>query len=167
MVGVQMESVGGHQYPPRSLTPQNGSGSAGPENLLKIVSCAEAEDWKNWCCRSKWNRWVAINIHLDHSSLLRKQWSRLRWVPPWGANFADLAIGFVQDVVDLLEDVLDLDVSSVGSSWRIWAKLSIVAFLFFSRASSRKIFIGSPPPSSFFPSTMGGCLGCEVELLIP
>ena len=46
MVGVQMDSVGGHQYFPRSLSPQNGSGSAGPKNLLKIVSCAEAEKLK-------------------------------------------------------------------------------------------------------------------------
>ena len=43
MVGVQMEYMGGHQYPPRSLRPQNGSRSGGPENLLKIVSCAECE----------------------------------------------------------------------------------------------------------------------------
>ena len=46
MVGVQMDLVGGHQYPPRSLSPQNSSGSAGPENQLKIVSCAEAEKLK-------------------------------------------------------------------------------------------------------------------------
>ena len=46
MVGVQMESVGGHQYPPRSLSPQNDSGSAGLENLLKITSCVEAEKMK-------------------------------------------------------------------------------------------------------------------------
>ena len=46
MVRVQMESVGGHQYPPRSLSPQNGSGSARLENLLKIVSCAEIETLK-------------------------------------------------------------------------------------------------------------------------
>ena len=51
MVGVQMDSVGGHQYPPRSLSPQNGSGSAGPENLLKIVSCAEAEKLKELMLR--------------------------------------------------------------------------------------------------------------------
>ena len=42
MVGVQMEYVDGHKYPPGSLRPQNDSGSAGPENLLKIVSCC----WK-------------------------------------------------------------------------------------------------------------------------
>ena len=41
MVGVQMDSMGGHQYPPRLLMPQNGSGCAGPENLLQIISCAE------------------------------------------------------------------------------------------------------------------------------
>ena len=46
MVGVQMDSVGGHQYPPGSLSPKNGSGCAGPENLLKIVSCDEAEKLK-------------------------------------------------------------------------------------------------------------------------
>ena len=43
MVGVQMDSVGGHQYPLGLLMPQNGSGCTGPENLLKIVSCAECE----------------------------------------------------------------------------------------------------------------------------
>ena len=46
MVGPQVEYVGGHQYPPGSLSPQNGSGSAGPKNLLKIVSCVEAEKLK-------------------------------------------------------------------------------------------------------------------------
>ena len=46
MVGVQMDSVGGHQYPPRSLSPKNGSRSARPESLLKIVSCAKAEKLK-------------------------------------------------------------------------------------------------------------------------
>ena len=46
MVGVQMDSVDGHQYAPGSLSPQNGSGSAEPENLLKIVSCFEAEKLK-------------------------------------------------------------------------------------------------------------------------
>ena len=28
-----------------------------------------------------WKWWVATNIHLDQSSLHRKQWSPLRWVP--------------------------------------------------------------------------------------
>ena len=46
MVAFQMEWVGGHQYPPGSLGPQNGSESGGPENLLKIESCAEAEKMK-------------------------------------------------------------------------------------------------------------------------
>ena len=31
-----------------------------------------------------------------------------------GGNFAELGIGFVQDVADLLVDVLDVDVPSVG-----------------------------------------------------
>ena len=44
MVGVQMDSVGGHQYPLGLLSPKNDSGSAGPKNLLKIVSCAESEN---------------------------------------------------------------------------------------------------------------------------
>ena len=44
MVGVKMDSVGGHQYAPGLLMPQNGSGSGAPENLLKIVSCAECEE---------------------------------------------------------------------------------------------------------------------------
>ena len=30
---------------------------------------------------ANWRRWVATNIHLDQSSLLRKQWSPLHWVP--------------------------------------------------------------------------------------
>ena len=33
---------------------------------------------------TRWNRWVATNIHLDHSSPLRKQWSPLHEKPPWG-----------------------------------------------------------------------------------
>ena len=40
--------------------------------LLEVKSC------KNWCRGSKWNRWEATDIHLDHSSLLRKKWSPLR-----------------------------------------------------------------------------------------
>ena len=28
-----------------------------------------------------WKRWLALDIHLDQSSLLRKQWSPMRWVP--------------------------------------------------------------------------------------
>ena len=51
MVGVQMESVGGHQYPHRSSSPQNGSWNAGPENLLKILSCVEAEKLKELMLR--------------------------------------------------------------------------------------------------------------------
>ena len=43
MVAFQMEYVGVYQYPPRSLGYQNGSGSAGLENLLKIVSGVECE----------------------------------------------------------------------------------------------------------------------------
>jgi len=30
---------------------------------------------------ASWKRWVAINIHLDQSSFLRKQCSSLHWVP--------------------------------------------------------------------------------------
>ena len=39
----------------------------------------------------KWNRWEATNIHLDHSSSLRNQWSPLPWSPPWDEeNFTKL-----------------------------------------------------------------------------
>ena len=60
----------------RRLGPQNGSGSLGPEKLLKIVN------YQN-CLKLFWasfKSWVAIDIHLDQSSLLRKQWSPLCWV---------------------------------------------------------------------------------------
>jgi len=53
------------------LGPQNGSGSLEPEKLLKIVNCAtikETEKLKETVVESKWDRWVAINIHLDHPS---------------------------------------------------------------------------------------------------
>ena len=40
------------------------------------------KDWKRQLWGSKWDWWVATNIHLDHSPPLRKQWSPLRWVPP-------------------------------------------------------------------------------------
>ena len=43
MVGVQMDLMGGHQYPPRSLRSQNSPGSVRCENLVKIVSRAEYE----------------------------------------------------------------------------------------------------------------------------
>ena len=40
---------------------------------------------------SRWTSQVATNIHLDHSSPLRKQWSPFHWVPPWdGETFAEL-----------------------------------------------------------------------------
>ena len=29
----------------------------------------------------QWKRWMAIEVHLDHSSLLRKKWSPLHQVP--------------------------------------------------------------------------------------
>ena len=51
MVGVEMDSVGGHKYPPVSLSPQNGYGCVGLENLLKIVSCVEAEKMKELMLR--------------------------------------------------------------------------------------------------------------------
>jgi len=54
---------------------------------------------------------------------------------------------------------LDADEPPMGNHWRIWAKLSIIAFLCFSRAPSTNILIGSPAPSSFFSSPMGGCRG--------
>ena len=57
------------------------------------------------------------------------------------------------------EWLLDADAPYVGSRWRIWAKLSIIAFLCFSRASSSSILIGYPAPLSFFSSTKGGYQG--------
>ena len=48
---------------------------------------------------------------------------------------------------------------SLGSCKRILAKLSIIAFLFHSRASSSNILIRSLAPLSFFSSTMGGLQG--------
>jgi hypothetical protein len=57
------------------LGPQNDFGSSRPEKLLKIVNCQKLF-WASW------KRWVATDIHLDQSFLLRKKWSPLRWVPP-------------------------------------------------------------------------------------
>ena len=54
-----------------------------------------------------------------------------------------------------LEWLLDVDVPPVGNCWRIWEKLSIIAFLCFSRESSSDILIGYPTPSSLFSSSMG------------
>ena len=51
MVGVQIDLMGGHQYPPGLLMPQNSSRNAGPRNLLKIVSCVEAEKLKELMLR--------------------------------------------------------------------------------------------------------------------
>ena len=51
MVGVEMDLVGGHQYPPGSLSPQNGFESAVPKNLLKIVSCVKVEKLKELMLR--------------------------------------------------------------------------------------------------------------------
>jgi len=50
------------------LGPQNGSGSLGPEKLLKIVNCATIKETgklkeKWWGSKGNWQ--VATNIHLD------------------------------------------------------------------------------------------------------
>ena len=56
------------RFPKKSrLRPQNGSGSLGPEKLLKIVNCVETEKLKEQWWGSKWNRQVATNIHLDQT----------------------------------------------------------------------------------------------------
>ena len=53
------------------------------KKLLKIVNCRKLKNWKKQWWGFKLNRWLATNIHLDHSSPLRKKWSPLHWVPPW------------------------------------------------------------------------------------
>jgi hypothetical protein len=50
---------------------------------------------------------------------------------------------------------LDEDASPVGSCRRIYAKLSIILFLYHARASLSNILIGSPAPSYLFSSPMG------------
>jgi len=47
-----------------------------------VLQIRKLKSWKRQLWGSKWDRWVATNIHLDHSSSLRKQWSPLRGVPP-------------------------------------------------------------------------------------
>ena len=58
--------------------------------------CYNLGNWKCWKRQlwgSKWDRWVATNIHLDDSSPLRKQWSQFRWVHPWDEEaYADLGL---------------------------------------------------------------------------
>ena len=56
------------------LGPQNSPRSLEPENHRKITR--KLQQWT--IVLSQWNRWVATDIHLDQSSLLRKQWSPLR-----------------------------------------------------------------------------------------
>ena len=54
-----------------------------PKNFRKM---AKVEN----CFLSQWNRYVATDIHLDQSSLFRKEWSPLRWVPRGeGKAFSD------------------------------------------------------------------------------
>lgn len=98
----------------------NSSGSLGPAKLPKIVNCAtnkDTEKLKETMVGSKWNWWVATNIHLDHSSLLRKQWTPLRWVPPWdeetSAKLGPWWATFPGEGVGLLWQ-LDIVGSSVG-----------------------------------------------------
>jgi len=67
------------------LGPQNDFGSSRPEKLPNIVNRAtnkETKKLKEIMVGAKWNRRVVTNIHLDHSSPIRKQWSPLRLVPP-------------------------------------------------------------------------------------
>ena len=48
------------------------------------------------CFSSQWNRWVATDIHLDQSSLLRNQWYPLHCVPRWeGKVFTESASWWV------------------------------------------------------------------------
>lgn len=67
---------------------QNYNGSLGHEKMLKIINVTinKENDEINW--RSRWNRRVATNIHLDPSSLLRKKWSPLHAKPPWGEEIS-------------------------------------------------------------------------------
>jgi len=75
---ILLEKIVATLYPKKHrLGPQNGSRSSGPEKLLKIVNYHNCPKlfWASW------KRWVATYIHLDQSSLFRKQWSPLRWDP--------------------------------------------------------------------------------------
>jgi len=70
---------------------------------------------------SRWNMWVTTNIHLDHSSPLRKRWSPLRAKPLWGEQISVEPTPWwttcPSEGVDLLWQ-LDTDVSFVGEcSW--------------------------------------------------
>ena len=105
MVGVQMESVGGHQYPPRSLSPQNGSRCTGLENLQKILSCAEVEKLKE----------LMLRVQMEYMG--HHRYPPQSFLPVGGGrgNSAELGIGFVHDVADLLTNVLDVHVPLVGS----------------------------------------------------
>lgn len=57
------------------------------------------------------------------------------------------------------EWLLDENGFPVGSRRRIWENLSIIMFIFRSRASLSNILKGSPTPSSYFSSTIGGHQG--------
>ena len=70
----------------------------------------------------QWKRWMATEIHLDHSSPLRKQWSQLHQVPlgdeetsvkseVWCVSFfveEDILLSLLMVVMNLLLEGLDM-----------------------------------------------------------
>lgn len=56
----------------------------GLKKLLKIVNVVIIKETDETEWRSRWNRKVLTNIHLDHSYPLRNKWSPLCEEPPWG-----------------------------------------------------------------------------------
>ena len=95
-----------------------------PWKLPKIVNCAtikETEKLKETIMGSKWNRRVATNILLDHSSPFRKQWSPLHWVPPWdeetSAELGPWWATFPSEGVGLLWQLNIAGSSASGFSW--------------------------------------------------
>ena len=67
-----------------------------------------------------WKRWVDPDIHLDQSSLLRKQWSPLRWVPrEEGKSFLNMNLG---ELCDLLKKLGCLVCGRLSQTycWRGW-----------------------------------------------
>jgi len=132
---------------------------------------------------SRWNRQVAINIHLDHSSPLRKQWSALPAEPPCSEeSFVELGPWWATcpgEGVGLLWQP-DIAISSIGECywsvfpwsnqwWLVPCSLSWALLVWVvSRMSDVSNNVGKYGWrwSTLNTSADQGTVGCDIEVIV-